>query len=142
MNLLFYAQPYDISAKGFYFRDFEEYTKQGTVAKNQFGDIVEEFEIQFIDGDQIDCELAKAWALNQTNIARFVAVADEWDEEEKIRFILAVGECGYSLDHDTVSPSDFEVDIYRVDSMRDCSATFQSVFNFILIMMQSPVIYP
>jgi len=124
MTLLFYAQPYDISAEGFYFRDFEEYTKRATVAKNQHGDKVEEFEIQFIDGDQIDCELAKAWSINQANIARFIAVADEWDEEEKICFILAIGECGYSFDPDTVNLSDFEIDVHRVDSMHDLAIEF------------------
>jgi len=124
MTLLFYAQPYDISAEGFYFRDVEEYTKHATVTKNQYGEKVEEFEIQFTDGDQIDCELAKAWALKQANIARFIAVADEWDEEEKTRFILAIGECGYSFDPDKVNLSDFEIDVYRVDSMRDLAIEF------------------
>jgi len=28
MSLLFYAQPYDISAEGFYFRDCDDYFKQ------------------------------------------------------------------------------------------------------------------
>jgi len=124
MTLLFYAQPYDISAEGFYFRDFDEYTKQTATAKNQHGDKVEEFEIQFIDGGQLDCELAKAWGLNQANIERFIAVTDEWDEEEKICFILAVGECGYSFDPDAVDPSEFDIDIYRVDCMRDLAVEF------------------
>lgn len=124
MTLLFYAQPYDISAEGFYFRRFDEYSKQVAIAKNRYGDKVEEFEIQFIDGDQLDCELAKAWGLNQANIARFIEVSDEWDDEEKIRFILAVGESGYSFNSDTVIPSDFDLDIYRVDSMRDLAIEF------------------
>lgn len=124
MTLLFYAQPYDISAEGFYFRDDEEYSKKAATAKNQYGDNVEEFEIQFIDGGQLDCELAKAWDLNQANIERFIEVSDEWDEEEKIRFILAVGECGFSFDPDVVNPSDFDIDIYRVDCMRDLAIEF------------------
>lgn len=124
MILLFYAQPYDISAEGFYFREYDKYSKQADIAKNQYGYKVEEFEIQFIDGGHIDCELAKAWELNQANIERFIAVADDWDNEDKIRFILAVGECSYSFDPDTVNPSDFDVDVYRVDSMRDLAIEF------------------
>ena len=124
MSLLFYAQPYDISAVGFYFRSVEEYTKQASALKNAYGQPVEEFEIQFIDGDLIDCDLAKAWGVNQANIGRFLDVAEEWEEDEKVAFILAVGECGYTFDPDNVSPSDFEVDIYRVDSMRDLAIEF------------------
>lgn len=124
MTLQFHAQPYDISAKGFYFRDYEEYTKRADSAQNHYGDAVEEFEIQFIDGESIDCELARAWGLNQVNIERFITVTDEWDDEEKTLFILAVGECGYPFDPDTVNPSDFDVDIYRVDSVRDLAIEF------------------
>jgi len=124
MTLLFYAQPYDISAEGFYFRSFKEYSKQADTAKNQYGDKVEEFEIQFIDGGQLDCELAKAWGLSQVNFERFIAVTDEWDEEEKIRFILVVSECGYLFDLHTDSLSDFDLDIYRVDCMRHLAVEF------------------
>ena len=119
MTLLFYAQPYDISAEGFYFRGFEEYSKQAAAAKNQFGDKIEEFEIQFIDGDQLDCELAKAWGLNQANIKRFIKVSEEWDDEEKIRFILAIGESGLSFDPDTVDPWNLDIDVYRMDSLEE-----------------------
>ena len=35
-------------------------------------------------------------------------------------FIIAVGEAGYSFDScQLLSPSDFDVDIYRVDSMKE-----------------------
>lgn len=33
MDILLYAQPYDISAEGFYFRDKEEYDKKVKEAK-------------------------------------------------------------------------------------------------------------
>jgi len=124
MTLLFHAQPYGISAEGFYFRDYDEYTKKAANAKNQYGDKVEEFELQFIDGGQLDCELAKSWGLNQANIKRFIEVADDWEDEDKIRFILAVGECSCDFDPDKVAPSDFDIDIYRVDCMRDLAIEF------------------
>ena len=119
MTIILYAQPYDISAEGFYFSGTEEYDKQSANLKNQYGDPVEEFEIQFIDGDLIDCDLAKAWGLNQANVSQYFRVVEEWDKEDKIRFILAVGECGCGFDPDTVSLTDYDVDVYCLNSMHD-----------------------
>ena len=124
MTLLFYSQPYDISAERFYFRSIDEFSKQSADLKYQHGQPVEEFEIQFIDGDLIDFDLAKAWGVNQANISRYFEVAEEWDEHEKIRFILAVGECGCDFDPNKVSADGFDVDIYRLDSMRDLAIEF------------------
>ena len=41
----FYAQPYDISATGFYFSDMKEYDQKYVICKNDFDGQVEEFEI-------------------------------------------------------------------------------------------------
>ena len=43
-----HAQPYDISASGFYFDSLEDYQAKAAKARNDYGDPVEEFEIQFI----------------------------------------------------------------------------------------------
>jgi len=48
---------------------------------------------------------------------------DAWDEDDKTRVILAVGECGYQFGDDT-QPSEFEVDIYHLDTMRDLAEQF------------------
>lgn len=120
-----HAQPYDISATGFYFHDAEEYARKAAITRNAHGDPVEEFEIQFIDSDDdLDPAFAQAFGLHQGNIARFFALAEDWDDHDKQRFIVAVGECGYSFDPDTVSPDDFEVDIYEVDSLKDLAEMF------------------
>ena len=121
--LQLHAQPYDISAQGFYFRDAEEFSTKAKALRNDYGDAVEEFEIQFIDGEQIDCDLAEAIGLHQGCITRFLSCAEKWNEDEKIAVILAVGECGYDFT-DTSTPDDFAVDIYRVDSMRDLAEQF------------------
>jgi len=118
-----YAQPYDISATGFYFEAAEDYTKSANALHNDYGDPVEEFEIQFIDGESIDCDLAKAIGLNQANFARYFEIVDEWEEWEKRLVILAVGECGYQFGDDT-SPTDFDIDVYDVDSMRELAEQF------------------
>ncbi len=123
MTLNLYAQPYDISAVGFYFGTSDEYDKSVKTIKNDFGAPVEEFEIQFIDGEYIDCELAKAIDLNQANFKRFFELVDEWQEHEKILCVIAVGECGYQFKEDT-DPNDFEIDIYEENNLRDLALQF------------------
>ena len=85
-----HAQPYDISATGFYFESKEEYQSKAAKAKNAYGDAVEEFEIQFIDGEGIDCALAKAISLNQANVADFLELTEEWEDWQK-------NQCNYSV---------------------------------------------
>lgn len=124
MALLFYAQPYNIEVEGFYFRTLAEYDKNVDTVKDSFGQPVEEFEIQFIDGDLIDSEFAKTVGLNQANIGRFIELADIWDDQEKIRFIIAVGECGHSFDIDEDDIGQLEVDIYEETSLRELAIRF------------------
>ena len=119
-----FAQPYDISATGFYFETAEQYAAKAAKAKNDYGQPVEEFEIQFIDGEDIDCELAKAFDINQVNLGRFLELVDEWEEHEQIRFIIAVGECGYSFDVEADNIDFLDVDIYEEDSLKDLAIRF------------------
>lgn len=123
MTILLYAQPYDISAEGFYFKDAEQYADRLKACRNSLGDPVEEFEIQFIDGGIIDCELSRAIGLSQANFPLFLDWVDAWDDHEKHAVIIAVGECGYQIDANT-APDDFDVDIYHVDSMRELAEQF------------------
>lgn len=123
MTVTLHAQPYDISATGFYFEDEDTYDKEVKQVRNDFGGPVEEFEIQFIDGEDINCELAKAMGLSQGNFRQFFQWAEDWDKEEKIRFIIAVGECGYHFD-ETTDPDYFDIDVYFEDSLRDLAIDF------------------
>ena len=118
-----HAQPYDLAAAGFYFETLEEYQSKAAALRNDYGEPVEEFEIQFIDGERIDCDLARAMGLYQSNIGQFFDAVEAWDDDDKRRVILAVGECGYAFEADT-QPSDFDVDIYEVDTMRDLAEQF------------------
>ena len=123
-TITLFAQPYDISAAGFYFETIEQYGESAAKARNDFGQSVEEFEIQLIDADALDCALAQAWELNQANLGAFLEAADDWDIDEKRRYIIAVGECGY--DHAQVAdePGTTEVDLYAVDSLRELAEQF------------------
>lgn len=116
-----FAQPYDMDAKGFYFKDLEDYDSKREVLRNAYGQIVEEFEIQFIDGDDIDCALARAFGINQANLERYFLAVEDWDDNQKTRYIIAVGECSYSDDTD---PDDLDMDIYEIDSMKELAEQF------------------
>lgn len=122
MTTLF-AQPYDISATGFFFTSVGEYETAYAKNRNDHGQPVEEYEIQFIDGDDLDCALAKAWSVNQGNISQFLDATEDWTENQKLRFIIAVGECGYCFDPLNVDP-DYNVDIHEKDTLRELAESF------------------
>jgi antirestriction protein len=119
-----YAQPYDISARGFYFETASQYEERAARARNDNGQPVEESEIQFIDGEDIDCALATAWGLHQGNFAAYLEAVDDWDTDHKQRYIIAVGECGYAHDQVADDPDADMVDIYHMDSLRDLAEAF------------------
>ena len=122
--MTYYAQPYDITATGLYFESAEDYQAKIGSVRNDYRQPVEEFEIQFIDGEAIDFALAKAWEINQVNILRFMEVTEEWDDQEKLRFIIAVGECSYAFDPESADPDDYDVDIYEMDSLKELAEDF------------------
>lgn len=93
----FFAQPYSMDAVGFYFEALESYAVKSESLMDAFGNPVEEFEIQFIDGD--DCELFSVCRINQGNLAVwFDDVADLSDQEKTALFYLC-SVSGYSLEN-------------------------------------------
>lgn len=119
-----YAQPYDISATGFYFDTLEEYEQKAAKNRNDYGQPVEEYELQFIDGEDIDCKLFTALGVNQATFGKYLEACDEWSEDEKRKVIIAAGEIGYSFDLGSDTPDDLEVDIYEVDSLKELAEQF------------------
>lgn len=119
-----HAQPYDMSANGFYFDDCEQYQKRASALRNTYGDPVEEFEIQFIDGDNIDCELAEAWGIHQANIKEYFDAVDAWETGEKIKYIIAVGEGGYTHAQLTDAPNDIDIEIHELDTLKELAEQF------------------
>lgn len=119
-----YAQPYDISAQGFFFNTVDEYMKEANKLINSYGCPVEEFEIQFIDGENIDAKLFKVLSIYQGNIANFFEAVEEWNDDEKIKVIIAVGEVGYSFDLSKDSPDQFDVELYQLDSLKELAEQF------------------
>jgi len=119
-----FAQPYNISATGFYFESAEEYAEKAAIAKNHYGQPVEEFEIQFIDGEGLDAELFCALRVHQCSFPSFLEAVEEWTDDEKIKVIIAVGEAGYDFDLGRDDPDRFEVDLHECGSMRDLAMQF------------------
>lgn len=119
-----YAQPYDISAAGFYFEAKEEYARKADRNFNQMGGLVEEYNCNSSNGEEIDCKLFEALGVDQANFGRYLEACDEWSEDDKRRVIIAVGECGYRFDLRNDTPDDMEVDIYELDSLKALAEQF------------------
>lgn len=123
MTITLFAQPYDITATGFYFETLEEYEARVKDLRNAHGDRVEEFEIQFIEGDDLDCQLAKAIGLSQANFPDLLECAEMWDDGQKLKVIIATAELGYACDP-AADPDQYDIDIYHVESLRELAEQF------------------
>lgn len=119
MTIIFYAQPFDIREEGFYFRSISEFKQQAACHKNQAGEVITEFEIQYFDGELIDRELAKIWNIDQANMESFFDVVENWSNYEKTRYIVAVGKAGYPHDQMMKNPNYLLIDIHYVDNLTD-----------------------
>jgi hypothetical protein len=92
----FYAQPYNLDARGFYFSTSDEFDTKASQCKDAFGLPVEEFEIQFIDGTSEEADLFKACGVNQSNIAEFLEVLNE-TEDYQLPAISYLCDLGYTM---------------------------------------------
>lgn len=120
----FYAQPYDITASGFYFEEAETYAAKINSITNDYGEPVEEFEIQFIDGEKLDCELVAVLRPHQGNVVAIMEVLESWDDDQKTAVIIAAGECGYDVDPAQDDPDHIDIEIYHVDSLKELAEQF------------------
>ena len=121
---IFFAQPYDISANGFFFSSVEGFQKQSARVRDAFSLPVEEYEIQFIDGDELDAALFKSVSVHQGDIGAFLDACDNLNPDQKQKIIIAVGECGCSFDLKTGDPDKLDVDLYEMDSLRELAEHF------------------
>lgn len=78
-----YAQPYNIDAVGFYFTSAEEYEQKAEGLTDRYGCPVEEFEIQYIDGD--DGALFSAVGVDQSNLEAWFELLDLEDYDRFAR---------------------------------------------------------
>jgi hypothetical protein len=96
MSNIYHATPYDITAAGFYFHDYEEYLAKAENHRNRFGDPVEEYEIQFIDGNNYT--LFDRLGINQGNLERWFDDFEEIDGDEFIKAVYLAEYLGYDMD--------------------------------------------
>ena len=123
MTTLF-AQPYDLAACGFYFDSGEDYAAKANALRNDYGQPVEEFEIQFIDGETIDAQLFDAIGVSQCNLDGFFDAVENWTNDQKVRVIIATTDLGYRFTFGQDAPDDFDIDLYEIDTLRDLAMQF------------------
>lgn len=93
---ILHATPYNIDAAGFYFTDALDYESKATMHVDHYGNLVEEFEIQFIDGD--DAQLFEACGINQANLNTWFDDIEFLQDYEKVNLYYLVAVVGYNLD--------------------------------------------
>lgn len=108
--LKFYAQPYNMDATGFYFTDLEDYESKSEALTDRFGNQVEEFEIQFIDGSNEESALFQAASVNQANLDEFLEMLDDHSDQLTELFFL-MSNFNYSM-ADAIGKVD-DVTIYQ-----------------------------
>lgn len=113
-----FARPLKPYAEGFYFDSAESYQRQVKEVHDRSGNRVEKFDILFIKGERIDEILLYALDIQPGTIGLYFDAVDNWSDDEKIRVIAAVEECGCTFGPDS-RPGDFNIDLYKVDSLQD-----------------------
>jgi len=96
MSNIYHATPYDITAAGFFFHDYEEYMVKAQAHRNEAGDLVEEYEIQFIDGDNYT--LFDRMGINQANLEQWFDDFEGIDDDDYIKAICMAEYLGYDMD--------------------------------------------
>lgn len=119
-----FAQPYNPDAQGFFFRSAEEFEAKSENLRDRFGSPVEEFEIQFIDGD--DASLFEACGINQSSLFAWFDEISVLDEHEKISLFFLAGSLGYFLD-EAIDKID-EVSIFHGDSQEAAQGLFDECY--------------
>lgn len=111
MTNQYHAQPYDMTKKGFYFTDLDGYFA-GVEASG-----AEEFELQFIDGE--DAQLFNALKIDQCTLVKWFDEVEGLEDYEKPALYWLVADCGYNLE-DALDKID-EVSLTE-DSLEDAAA--------------------
>ena len=96
MSNIYHATPYDISAAGFFFHDYEEYMAKAQAHRNEAGDPVEEYEIQFIDGDNYT--LFEGLSINQANLEQWFDDFEYIDGDDYIKAVFMAEYLGYDME--------------------------------------------
>jgi hypothetical protein len=91
-----HATPYNIDAVGFYFESLDEYIDKSSSLLDRFGNVVEEFEIQFIDGE--NAQLFIACGINQSNLKKWFEEIECLEDYEQLSLFVLLS-AGYNLEN-------------------------------------------
>lgn len=119
-----FAHPYNLDAQGFYFHSADEFETLSQNLRDRFGCPVEEFEIQFIDGE--NAELFEVCGINQSNLFMWFDEIEVLGEHEKISLYFLAGVLGYSLDS-AMNKID-EVSIFHGDAQEAAEELFDDCY--------------
>ncbi|AOR66218.1 hypothetical protein BBJ41_00870 [Burkholderia stabilis] len=98
LNVL-YANPYDIEARGFRFTSLEDYNAKYAANRNGWGGVVEEYSIEFLDGNDEDSDLFAQLRVNQGTLSTWFDLMDrDLSTEQKAALAWLVGDRGAKLD--------------------------------------------
>lgn len=125
MTISLYAQPYNIDAMGFYFSSYEEYTEKQESCRDSFGQIVEEFEIQHIDGAGDFARIVKP---DQCNLEEWFEQVEQFDDlsgDEQTAFQWLVNDLNMDADEAFAKAGDVVIFIgtreeYAQELVDDC----------------------
>jgi len=95
MTHTYHATPYDISATGFYFTSLEDYQVKAAAHRNDCGLPVEEYEIQYIDGDA--APLFNALEVNQATLALWFDQFENLDGDDVVKAIYLADDQGCAM---------------------------------------------
>ena len=122
-TLTLYAQPYDLDAQGFYFTSFEDYQAKYNKNCNVYGQFVEEYEIQFIDGSVINSALFDA--VGSYNLKAYYKVVNIWDDFEKVDLIISYKDNITSEPfNEDIEPNDLDIEVYYDMTFRELAQEF------------------
>lgn len=93
---ILYANPYNIDARGFYFSSADEFNTKAENLTDRYGCPVEEFSIEYIDGD--DSALFEACSVSQGNLETWFDDVEPMDDHEKAALFYLTDCNGYTLD--------------------------------------------
>jgi antirestriction protein len=94
----FFANPYNTGATGFYFETYDDFVEKSTALRDNCGNVVEEYEIDVIDGEQNEVQLVSAIGVDQANLESVIEYIDTSDEHEWPALYFLVNELNLSFE--------------------------------------------